>query len=290
MAINSLQANLAIFTPSVSRMIKPADVPSLETLILGGDAVSSADIAQWVGKIRRINAYGPTECCIACIGRVIENNRARADDIGRAVGSTAWIVEPQNHDMLAAIGAVGESVIESPSLAREYLHDRNKTEKAFVCPKWLQKNGTASARRVYKTGDLVRYGPHGDIHVLGRKDTQGKLHGQRIEVGEIEHQISAHGLMRDCLVLLADVGPKVPALIAVVTFTSITSQYVQGNSMRLLDREQEDIPTQIIHVRDDMATRLPRYTIPTVWLAVNYFPLLPSGKLDKALPRAGCFQ
>ena len=105
-------------------------------------------------------------------------------NIGRGVGSRLWIVEQADHNHLAPIGCMGELVIEGPVLARGYFEDGEKTKAAFIdnVP-WLPEEPS----RIYKTGDLARYDSDGTVQFLGRRDTQVKLRGQRLELGEVEH-------------------------------------------------------------------------------------------------------
>ena len=99
----------------------------------------------------------------------------------------------KDHNKLAPIGAIGELLLEGPLLARGYLKDEQKTRAAFIeNPGWtktIKSAGESESRRFYKTGDLVQYNTDGTIRYVERKDTQVKINGQRLELGEIEHHI-----------------------------------------------------------------------------------------------------
>ena len=133
-----------------------------------------------------MNFYGPTECSVTvCLNEQVGPG-THPRNIGRPVGCHGWVVERSNYNKLMPIGAIGELVIEGPVLARGYLHDPAKTENAFIeNPLWTQE-----PKRLYKTGDLVHYNSNGTMTYVGRvEDSQVKIRGQRVELGEIEHHL-----------------------------------------------------------------------------------------------------
>ncbi|MCJ1454475.1 hypothetical protein MMC28_004828 [Mycoblastus sanguinarius] len=281
-AMNRMKVTFAVLTPSVARTISPDNLDTLETLVIGGEAVGHRDVAQWAERVHLINGYGPTESCIVCVYNNIASKDSRPDVIGCAVASTSWVVEPNNLDLLAPVGAVGELLVQGPTLARGYLNSQEKTEKAFMFPKWLTGSSSTLSQRVYKTGDLVRYEADGSLIYLGRKDTQVKLHGQRVELGEIEHYMLIHPLVENSIVLLTDIRPHVQGLVAVVAMHGGSNGKIVGACLRFVNIERGSISTQVSHVRDDLSAQLPAHMIPTVWLAVEQIPLLASGKLDRS--------
>lgn len=194
--INDFKVDWALFTPSFAALLRPEQVPTLKTLVLGGEALRQENVDVWGDRVRLMNAYGPTEACVMCVARVVPgpSQRARheAAVIGHAVSSLAWVVSPKNHDHLAPVGAVGELLVQGPSLARGYLNEPEKTAAAFVeNPKWLKEFGYGEPQRLYKTGDLVRYNFDGTLTYLGRKDDQVKVNGQRLELGKIRGFMSS---------------------------------------------------------------------------------------------------
>jgi len=236
----------------------------------------------WLNGLERCassTATGPQNATVAAFSNDIKSKASRSDVIGRAIACTTWIVEPNIHDLLASVGAVGELIIEGPILARGYLDDPEKTDLAFVYPKWLAEDTSGEIQRVYKTEDLVRYDSDGSIVYLGRKDTQVKLHGQRVEIGEIENHLWSHPLVKNALVLLANIHPRVPGLVAGVTLHGDANPDIDGTHLRLV--EQGITTKNVNQVRNDLSTQLPTHMIPTVWLAVEELPFLPSGKLDR---------
>jgi len=181
-AINRLNVNFMDITPTVASFLRPSDVPSVKGLSLGGEPLTKDNIETWGKEVSLHCCYGPSECCVNSTWNGNLGNSSEATNIGKSIGSISWIVNSDNHNYLTPIGCVGELLIEGPILAREYLHDPDKTSKAFVFgPLWAGDE----RRRFYKTGDLARLNSDGTITYLGRKDTQIKLNGQRIEVGEM---------------------------------------------------------------------------------------------------------
>ena len=179
-------ANWAYLTPSFVRgALKPSDVPSLQSLTLGGEAVAQDNIDEWASSTVLTNGYGPTEASVCVVENIVSGSRSGT--IGRGIGCRTWIVDPDEHHKLVAIGAIGELMIEGPLLARGYLNDPEKTNAAFIeQTAFLSTNTTC---RMHKTGDLARYNHDGSIQYLGRKDCQVKLRGQRIELLEVEYHL-----------------------------------------------------------------------------------------------------
>lgn len=193
-SIRRSKANMVHMTPSVARLLNSDIIPSLDVLRLGGEAVSSSDAASWSRYTNLIIAYGPSECTVGC---TINNNLNFSTGIGKGVGGTTWLMDPDDHNILMSVGEVGELLIEGPVVGIGYLGEPDKTAEAFIeCPAWLTA-GYAShpgrCSRLYKTGDLVQYEPisFGTIEFVGRKDQQVKLRGQRIELAEVEHHVQA---------------------------------------------------------------------------------------------------
>ncbi|KAI4261238.1 MAG: hypothetical protein L6R42_003561 [Xanthoria sp. 1 TBL-2021] len=119
--MNRMRVNWVLFTPSVASLIKPEDVPSLQTLVYSGEVVKQENVSRWVDKVRLFNCYGPAGCGACAIGEFIHRD-ARPANIGRQFGGElCWVVDPENHNQLLPIGAVGELVVEGPTLARVIL-------------------------------------------------------------------------------------------------------------------------------------------------------------------------
>ncbi|KAL3261959.1 hypothetical protein ABHI18_003269 [Aspergillus niger] len=282
--INEMNVNHAILTPSFVEFIDSSQVPGLETLILAGEAMSQGQLETWSSALHLINAYGPTESSVAAVVNAKVTPSSDCRDIGLPVGVRCWVVDPSNHDQLVPVGCPGELLLEGPTLARCYLNNPQKTSEAFIHdPAWMRRDGLNDCnRRVYKTGDLVRYNSDcGSLTYIGRKDTQVKFHGQRLELGEIENQLAADPIVKHCLAFLSKTGFSAGKLVAVISLSVHFESQPESNAapLKLLDTSKK---TSIVaEVRERLSAKLPTYMIPSVWLCVEALPLLPSGKLDR---------
>ncbi|KAJ4130548.1 Nonribosomal peptide synthetase 4 [Fusarium falciforme] len=284
-AITQLQANWALLTPTFVKFIDPAKVPSLCTLVTGGEAMTQAVIDSW-SHINLINCYGPAETSV--VSHVHRGMRKGKNplNIGHQVGVHCWVVDRYNHDRLMAVGATGELLIEGHTLAREYYKEPEKTSEAFIVdPAWTRNQPRQNGhRRMYKTGDLVKYNHDGTLHIAGRKGSQIKFHGQRIELGEIEHHLNASASIKHGMVVLAKEGFCKGRLLAIVQLGDALNQDLvpKGQPYKLIDGQLEDTArVKIAEAKQLLAERLPPYMIPSMWLAVEFIPRLQSGKLDR---------
>ncbi|EXK27244.1 hypothetical protein FOMG_16308 [Fusarium oxysporum f. sp. melonis 26406] len=283
-AMNRMHVNWALLTPSVAQLLQPSHVPGLETLVLGGEAMSSVHISSWASSVRLMNAYGPSETAVVAAVNPSVTLDSCPSNIGRAVGGICWITDAANHDRLMPVGAVGELVIEGPILAEGYLNDPERTAESFITnPKWCQQFPTAAAgteRKFYKTGDLVKITEDG-IEFHGRKDDQVKVNGQRIELSEIEHHLSADPAVESCLAAVPASGPFKARLVAILSPNSLS--VIKGEMTG--DEEMQIVhnyaPSLLVGIREGLARHLTSYMIPSLWIVVKHVPLLPSGKLDR---------
>ncbi|KAL2261055.1 hypothetical protein VTK26DRAFT_4743 [Humicola hyalothermophila] len=291
-AMRRMQVNYAGITPSVARVLDLDVIASLSGLGLGGEAASARDVNLWGTHTRIIIGYGPCECTIGC---TVNSSAAKGRDyisIGPGNGAAIWIVDPNDHETLMPVGAVGELLVEGPIVGQGYLNDPEKTAAAFIeDPSWLTRgHGPYRGRRgrLYKTGDLGRYDPDGsgEIVFVGRKDTQVKLRGQRVELGEIESQLKAR-LPQEVNVIAEVIVPEgsargQPTLVAFVSS--------QGHFAKTSESQGDLEYAKELHVKlwgalakadKEVAKVLPRYMVPTAYIPVNRIPRLISGKTDR---------
>ncbi len=230
-AINSLRVNVLNLTPTVASMIQPQDVPLVSMLIMVGEAVTKGVVAAWssVRPVRLFNGYGPAETYVASLIEITPESQALTSpsNIGFALnGNRFWVSDPLNYERLMPVGCIGELLIEGLTLARGYLNQPEKTAEVFleVPASWAHlgpdREGN-EARRIYKTGDLVRYSQDGSVDYVGRKDTQVKVHGQRVELAEIEYHLNtAVPQGSHCVVIHATAGLCKGRLVAVIALPS----------------------------------------------------------------------
>ncbi|KAL8941315.1 MAG: hypothetical protein Q9211_001867 [Gyalolechia sp. 1 TL-2023] len=282
-AVNDMKVDWTLLTPSFVQTISPSDVPGLKTLVLGGEAVSQNHISAWADQVHLVNAYGPSECAVVATVNRHVTSTTNPSNIGHAIGGHCFIVNQNHHDDLVPVGAIGEMVVLGPILARGYLKDQAKTELAFVrSPRWTSKFQTSinSERSVmYKTGDLVRYAEDGSLLYIGRKDNQTKLHGQRLELGEVEHHLGQIPSIQHGLATIPSRGVYEKKLVGVLAFREQAHPHIEHQGLQAIARK--DAEPQIRSAKDCLSSRLPPYMVPSNWVLLKDLPLLPSGKLDR---------
>ena len=197
-ALCKYQVNYAVLTPSVA-WFPAANLPSsLRTIQFGGEPLKAALVKELSTSTTVINAYGPAECSAVSTAIVADPNDGADPTIGTGLGACTWVVKLDGSD-LVPIGEIGELWLERPIVGQGYLRDPEKTSTTFVDnPPWLLRGcpslagtvgHTGRSGRLYRTGDLVRYRKDGNLEFMGRKDSQVKIRGQRVELGEIEHNL-----------------------------------------------------------------------------------------------------
>ncbi|KAI4248827.1 MAG: hypothetical protein L6R40_000838 [Gallowayella cf. fulva] len=275
-----MRVTIAHLTPSVTRLIDPVTVPSLETIVFTGEPLPIDDVTRWWGKVNIVNEYGPAECTINTVNSCPISPEA-ATRIGPPVGVAGWIVDSENHEFLVPIGCVGELLVEGPLVGRGYINDTAKTAAAFIeNPKWLLQGAPGRpgrSGRLYKTGDLVRYSEDGSLSFLGRKDVQVKIRGQRVDLGEVEHWVQSCVSQAEQVVaevILPQANDPSPTLAAF-----IQSQEVGRGAAPDADAVQiSSVPAE---VQAKLAQHLPSYMVPTVFFWVAKLPMTPTGKLNR---------
>ena len=311
-AIRDLNATHACLTPTVLNELVPAEVKCLRTITVGGEAMTPALLRTWAGSVDLINIYGVTECTVWCTCSGILNMESIPTDIGRGCGCRTWIVDMDTNEdgildpKLTSIGAIGELLIEGPILAREYYHDPERTQAAFSThlsgPGKNGENGrisTPSNRtcsnekgihqrpnalgRMYRTGDLVRYLPDGSgsIQYVCRADSQIKIRGQRIEAGEVEHQLArllpaAHEVVVD---LIAP-NPANPVLVAFVSSPQVAAPEDDKLST-ISQRDRDYLKSLYPEIMGRLADTLPAYMLPSAYIPLARFPRTLTGKTDR---------
>lgn len=257
--MNFVPSMFAVFVDVLGlRGIK--DLASLRYIFLAGEALPMGVIKRFNAlqtNVRLENIYGPTEGTIYSCGF----STAQLEDrtivpIGKPLHNISlYILDQENR--LQPVGVAGELCIGGRAVARGYLHNEQLTVEKFIA------NPFKAGERIYKTGDLARWLPDGNIEYLGRLDNQVKIRGFRIELGEIENILTSHATVRESMVMAkGDEGDRY-----------LVAYYVSGS---------------VIHVdelKSYLAAQLPDYMVPAYFIHLDQFPLTPNGKIDrKALP------
>ncbi|NBI31019.1 non-ribosomal peptide synthetase, partial [Chengkuizengella marina] len=233
----------------------------VQTLIIGGDVLSVKHVLEVRRKypyLRLINGYGPTEnTTFSTYYEIGEVNEHSSIPIGSPISNTtAYILNKEGQ--LQPIGVVGELCVGGDGLARGYLNRADLTSERFI------NNSFELGKKLYKTGDLARWLPDGNIEYIGRMDYQVKIRGFRIELGEIESQLIKHEEIQEVIVTVIESETNDKAVCAYV---------VCNKEFNMFD------------LRAYISQVLPQYMIPSYFIQLDKMPLTPNGKIDrKALP------
>jgi aspartate racemase len=262
--ITTLWLTSALFQLMVEDHI--GTLSGVKQLLAGGDVLSVSQVKRVLKELpgcRLINGYGPTEnttftCCYQM------TSPEQVDDsvsIGRPIVNTqVYILDHYLNPV--PIGVSGELCIGGDGLARGYFNNRELTAEKFIPHPFSNEAGA----RLYKTGDLVRYLPDGNIEFLGRLDHQVKIRGLRVEPGEVETMLGEHLAVRQAVVRAREDAPGEKRLVAYV----VSSQKLS--------------PT-INELRSFLKQKLPHYMVPSAFVFLDALPLTPNGKVDRrALP------
>lgn len=250
-----------LLPPSALAVMPVEELPTLETIIVGGEACTADLVQKWATGRRFFNAYGPTETTVcATVNQCVPSDQKIP--IGRPIANIQIYVLDQQLQPVP-IGVAGELHIGGVGLARGYLHRPELTAEKFI-PNPFDKSEIKSQKsKLYKTGDLARYLPDGKLEFLGRIDHQVKIAGFRIELGEIEAALRQHPQVEQAVVVAREDIPGDKRLIA----------YVVANS----DLGKMSYRT----VRDYLRQKLPDFMIPSALIQINALPLTPNGKIDR---------
>jgi amino acid adenylation domain-containing protein len=258
------QATVMQATPASWRLLLDAgwQGDSKLKILCGGEALPR-ELAEKLlpGCGELWNMYGPTETTIwSSVYRVQDCNWASAP-IGRPIANTQMYVLNKNAH-LVPLGVPGELHIAGDGLAHGYWKRPELTSQKFIPDPFSKTPGA----RMYKTGDLVRYLPDGNLQYLSRIDNQVKLRGFRIELGEIESVLAEHEAVAQAVVAVRESTPGNQQLVA----------YIVASQSR------SDLSSQL---REFLGRRLPSFMVPSTFVVLDAFPLTPNGKVDRrALP------
>jgi amino acid adenylation domain-containing protein len=257
------------FVPSMLQLfLEDMDVEkcrSLKRVICSGEALPYDLQNRFFARLgaELHNLYGPTEAAVdVSYWECQRESKLMTVPIGRPVANTQLYILDRHLDPVP-IGVAGELHIGGVQVARGYLNRPKLTKEKFI-PDPFNENPTA---RLYKTGDLARFLPDGDIEFLGRIDHQVKIRGNRIELGEIESVLGTHPSIKQAVVLAREDDPGEMRLVAYL----VTSSH-----------QKPDIP----QLRSHLETTLPDFMIPSTFVTLEVMPLLTNGKVNRqALPK-----
>ncbi|MQW84339.1 amino acid adenylation domain-containing protein, partial [Sinorhizobium meliloti] len=267
-------------TPSAFKALIEAERESgvrnqLRYLIFGGEALEPSSLKPWFERHcehapRLINMYGITETTVHVTYRLLNKSDTSSScgPIGERIPDLR-IYLLDGHGQPVPFGAVGELYIGGAGVARGYLNRPDLTAERFLADPFSGKAGA----RMYRSGDLARYLPDGNLEFLGRNDDQVKIRGFRIEPGEIAARLLEHELVGDAAVVAhADAAGDKRLVAYVVAKTTDGSAEADGAGLAA-------------SLRAHLGGLLPDYMVPSAFVRLDALPLTVNGKLDrKALP------
>nr|QQH17589.1 non-ribosomal peptide synthetase [Nostoc sp. KVJ20] len=264
--IDFLFVTTALFNQLVSQV--PGIFKTLQTVLFGGEAVEP----NWVRTLlqnqppkRLLHVYGPTENTTFSSWYLVQEVPESATNlpIGQPIANTQIYILDR-YLQPVPIGVPGELCIGGDGLARGYLNRPDLTEEKFI-PNSIAEAQLAHSKKLYKTGDLARYLPDGNIEFIGRIDNQVKIRGFRIELAEIEVVLTQHPQVGDAIVIAREDKPGIKSLAAY-----------------LIPEGKQPISSEL---RSFLKEKLPDYMVPASFTVLEALPITPNGKVDRrALP------
>ena len=243
--------------PSFLRMLSFESFSSLKRVISGGDKFDTSCFRMCKSLFSLYNKYGVTESTVTSTEYLIEGGETFNISIGKPIANTSIYILGLYNELLP-IGVTGEICIGGAGLARGYLNRPELTKEKFI------ENPLKKGERLYKTGDLGRWLPDGNIEFIERKDNQVKIRGYRIELGEIEHALQGYAHISSCVVDVKESSSGDKDLVAYFTGE-------EGGTIQEL--------------REHLSSLLPSYMVPDYFVKLEELPLTSNGKLDrKSLP------
>lgn len=247
----------------------PATLAPVRQLIVGGEALSPHHVRRaltLLPKVRLVNGYGPTEtttfaCCHQLLPPV---EPARPVPIGRPLANTTAFVL-RDDGTPADVGELGELFIGGHGVARGYIGDEALTARSFRPDPFSPEPGA----RLYASGDLARWLPEGVLELAGRRDSQVKIRGHRVEIDAVELALRQIPQVREAAVVARSDDAYGRRLVAYVVF-----------------RDGSRLPADAL--RAALGERLPAPHVPSTFVELSQLPLAANGKLDRnALPQPG---
>ena len=262
--------NISVLTlpPVVLEALPAKALPSLKIILTGGDVCKTEVMNRLSENHGFVNAYGPTECTV-CATLHFYSKGDLNTNIGKPLNNTTVYILDEEHRPVKP-GDEGELYIGGDGLARGYLNRPELTKERFIQNPFATDEDKKNGRnlRIYKTGDMVKWLPNGDIQYIGRNDGQVKIRGFRIELGEIENKLYAHPSVETCAVVVREKNKE---------------KYLCAFYTTMKRSGKTDLKQNVL--RSYLGALLPDYMVPAVFVALQTMPVNTSGKIDRnALP------
>jgi amino acid adenylation domain-containing protein len=265
--------SLVTLPPSVLAVLPSEGLPDLATVVSAGEAMDAAVVERWSAGRTLVNAYGPTEVTVCATFAPCQPD-GRAPSIGRPFANVSvHVLEPGG--IRAPVGVPGELFVGGAGVARGYLGRAALTAERFVPDPF-----GAPGARLYRTGDRVRWRSDGTLEFMGRGDQQVKVHGFRIEPGEVEAALRRHPGVRECAVVAREDVSGDRRLVAYVVPAPGYGARAPGDADAPLSADAG--ATLATALREHLRERVPEYMVPGAFVELESLPATPNGKLDRA--------
>lgn len=267
--IQKYQINVAILSPSVLASLTPMTLPSIQWFMVAGEAMTQQVFNDWSPYVMIINGYGPTEITV-CSSTFVLDKHHPASCIGSPQPNYTCYVLDENRQ-LVPVGVNGELYVGGAGVTRGYLNRPELTADRFIPDPFAPAD--SPYKRMYRTGDVVRWLPDGTLIYVGRNDHQVKIRGVRIELGEIEHALCQHPRIGQAVVLAKDMGTRGKQLVAYLVAKKSTGA---GSSAPSANPSAISLQS----VRKHLNASLPAHLRPTYFLVLPALPMNNSSKTD----------
>ncbi|HEC74449.1 MAG TPA: amino acid adenylation domain-containing protein, partial [Methylophaga aminisulfidivorans] len=248
---------------------------ALRYVVTKGEALNPHHVREWFEhKLSHqavlVNTYGITEATVHVTHNIVDSNNYQAINIGKPLkDQTIYVLDGEQR--LVPVGCVGEAYIGGNGLSRGYLNNPELTTARFVANPYYDPSQANSPEQLYRTGALVRYLSDGNVEFKGRADNQVKIRGFKIDLVEIEAQLTQHAPVDSAVVITEEVAGSRQLI-----------GYIKPKAMPD-ETEQEAF---IRDVKTSVTAQLPDYMVPTILMLIAEWPLTLDGKVDsKALPK-----
>ncbi|AXG48486.1 non-ribosomal peptide synthase [Photorhabdus laumondii subsp. laumondii] len=266
---------------TMSYLVDQNAIPSSTRVInLVGEALSANLVNEIYEKNKDVvvyNLYGLPEDTTYSTWAKLDSSINATPTIGRIINNSQAYILDKEHQ-LVPYGSIGELYVGGASLARGYFNRIELTKERFVTNPFHDPNTPNSSERLFRTGDLVRYLPDGNLEFIGRIDVQVKIRGFRIELGEIEYQLNRQTGVSSSLVLAEATSTGDKQLVAYVK--PVLGKLKLMSEMN--DAEKQRAQTQFIQdIKSTLAKSLPDYMMPSVIVMAEEWSLPSNGKIDR---------
>ncbi len=285
LAIGETDVTLVNTVPSVMKTLlaERALSSQVQVVNVAGEPLKRALVERIFAdtQVKRVcNLYGPTETTTYSTWVAMERKDGFVPHIGRPIANTCAYILDQKLEPVPA-GTTGEIYIGGAGVARGYLNRKDLTAERFVPDPYSKRVGA----RMYKTGDIGRWLPNGNLEFLGRNDDQVKIRGFRIELGEIAARLQEHPAVEEAVVVAREDTPGEKRLVAYYVMNIAHRSREKYSTDPLKPRFAEG---PALELRSWLEAKLPDYMVPAVYVRMDQMPLMANGKLDrKSLPSPG---